>query len=166
MLTKDDILALVVEEKWFGTLAGVVTAVAPVAVTVATGVNGEVLDLSYSSDGDTTTAHVNSYAINATVSDGTGHASNYPVTVNAGNLTVNPAAISYTIGNDSQSYGGQANLTNDLPATFTTGINGQTLGIAYASTGDNTTAHAGKYDELQSVAPGSTWRESFWLSVG
>jgi aldose 1-epimerase len=27
-------------------------------------------------------------------------------------------------------------------------------------------AHDGKYDELQSVAPGGTWRESFWLSMG
>ena len=27
-------------------------------------------------------------------------------------------------------------------------------------------AHAGKYDGLQSVAPGAVWRESFWLSVG
>jgi aldose 1-epimerase len=27
-------------------------------------------------------------------------------------------------------------------------------------------AHDGKYGELQSVAPGGTWRESFWLSVG
>jgi aldose 1-epimerase len=27
-------------------------------------------------------------------------------------------------------------------------------------------AHDGKYEELQSVAPGGTWRESFWLSVG
>jgi hypothetical protein len=24
----------------------------------------------------------------------------------------------------------------------------------------------GKYGELQSVAPGGMWRESFWLSVG
>jgi aldose 1-epimerase len=27
-------------------------------------------------------------------------------------------------------------------------------------------AHEGKYSELQSVAPGGTWRESFWMSVG
>jgi aldose 1-epimerase len=27
-------------------------------------------------------------------------------------------------------------------------------------------AHEGKYKELQSVAPGQSWRESFWLSVG
>jgi len=27
-------------------------------------------------------------------------------------------------------------------------------------------AHDGVYKELQSVAPGGTWRESFWMSVG
>jgi aldose 1-epimerase len=27
-------------------------------------------------------------------------------------------------------------------------------------------AHEGVYQELQSVAPGATWKESFWLSVG
>ena len=27
-------------------------------------------------------------------------------------------------------------------------------------------AHDGVYQELQSVAPGATWKESFWLSVG
>jgi len=27
-------------------------------------------------------------------------------------------------------------------------------------------AHDGAYQELQSVAPGATWKESFWLSVG
>ena len=27
-------------------------------------------------------------------------------------------------------------------------------------------AHAGVYKELQSVPPGATWKESFWLSVG
>ena len=26
--------------------------------------------------------------------------------------------------------------------------------------------HDGLYKELQSVAPGATWKESFWLSVG
>ena len=27
-------------------------------------------------------------------------------------------------------------------------------------------AHDGLYQELQSVAPGATWKESFWMSVG
>jgi aldose 1-epimerase len=27
-------------------------------------------------------------------------------------------------------------------------------------------AHEGKYSELQSIAPGGSWRESFWMSVG
>ena len=51
-------------------------------------------------------------------------------------VTVKPAAISYTIGNDSQAYGSTANLATDLAATINTGVNGQNLDIAYSSTGD------------------------------
>src|SRR5207244_12678278 len=40
--------------------------------TVSTGVNGQNLDIAYSSAGDTTTAHVGSYAITGTLSNGTG----------------------------------------------------------------------------------------------
>ena len=70
---------------------------------------------AYSSTGDTTTAHVGTYAITGVVSNGTGLASDYTVTLTNGTLTVNPYAFSYTIGNDSQTYGTPANLATDLP---------------------------------------------------
>jgi hypothetical protein len=111
--------------------------------TIDTGVNGENLAITYSSAGDTTTAHVQAggYAITGTLSNGSGVTSDYAVTLKNGTLTVNPYAFSFTIGNDSQTYGTAANLTNDLPATLNTGVNGQNLAIAYSSTGDTTTAH-------------------------
>src|SRR6202008_4509334 len=73
--------------------------------TIGTGVNGENLAIAYSSTGDTTTAHVSTYAITGALSDGTGLASDYTVTLTNGTLTVNPFAFNYTIGNDSQTYG-------------------------------------------------------------
>ena len=67
------------------------------------------------------------------------------MTLNNGTLTVNKYAFSYTIGNDSQTYGTAANLATDLGTTITTGVNGENLAIAYSSTGDTTTAHVGTY---------------------
>src|SRR5262249_46841841 len=64
--------------------------------TITTPFNNETLDISYSSTGDTATADVNTYLITGNLSDGTGSASNYSVTLNPGTLTVNPANISYT----------------------------------------------------------------------
>ncbi|HEV3341571.1 MAG TPA: choice-of-anchor Q domain-containing protein [Pirellulales bacterium] len=113
--------------------------------TVNTGINGETLGISSASTGDTATANVGGYAITGALSSGTGFLSNYSVTLVSGTLTVNPYALSYTIGNDSQAYGSPANLTNDLPSTISTGVNGETLGIGYASTGDTTTANVGSY---------------------
>ncbi|MHB1423853.1 MAG: beta strand repeat-containing protein [Gemmataceae bacterium] len=110
-----------------------------------TGINGETLDLSYSSSGDTSTAAVGNYAITGTVSNGTGLTSNYTVTLTNGTLAVNPAQISYTIGNDTEAYGYPANLAADLPASFNTGINGESLNITYSSTGDTSTAQPGSY---------------------
>ncbi len=72
-------------------------------------------------------------------------ASDYSVTLTNGTLTVNPYALNYTIGNDSQVYGSPANLAHDLPGTLATGVNGETLAIAYSSTGDTTTANVGTY---------------------
>jgi RTX calcium-binding nonapeptide repeat (4 copies)/PKD domain len=109
------------------------------------GIEGETLDIAYSSTGDIVTAHVNTYAITGVVSNGTGLASDYNVTLTPGTLTVNPAPISFTIGNDSHAVGTIANLASDLPLTFPTSINGQTLGITYSSVGNTTTAFAGLY---------------------
>ncbi len=116
---------------------------ADLGTTINTGVNGENLSIAYSSTGDTATAHVvgSPYAITGTLSNGTGQLSDYSVTLKNGSLTVNPYAFTYQIGNDSQTYGSPANLAADLPGTVGTGVNGENLSIAYASTGDTATAH-------------------------
>ena len=124
------------------------------SATVA-GVNGETLGIAYSSTGDTATANVGDYAITGAVSDGTGFSSNYIVNLTNGTLTVNKATVNYTIGNDSQTYGSPATLSGDLPATFSTGINGETLDITYSSTGDTATANVGDYAITGVVSDGT-----------
>src|SRR5208337_2984945 len=123
--------------------------------TITTGVNGQTLDIAYSSSGDTTTAHAGTYAITGTLSDGTGLASDYAVTLSNGVLTVNPAALTVTIRNDSQTYGTAADLATDLGTTITTGVNGQTLDIAYSSSGDTNSAHAGTYAITGTLSDGT-----------
>ncbi|HJT30955.1 MAG TPA: hypothetical protein VJ783_02730, partial [Pirellulales bacterium] len=123
--------------------------------TINTGVNGETLDITYTSSGDTVAANVGSYDITGTLADGSGSLSNYTVTLNNGTLTVDPYAFTYTIGNDSQTYGSPANLANDLGTTINTGVNGETLGITYASTGNTSTANAGSYDITGTLADGT-----------
>jgi len=123
--------------------------------TITTSVNGENLDIAYASTGDTTTAHVGSYPITATVTNGTGLASDYTVTTNPGTLTVSPNALTTNIGSDSQTYGSPANLAGDLGTTITTGVNGENLDIAYASTGDTTSAHVGTYPITATVTNGT-----------
>ena len=64
----------------------------------------------------------------------------YTVQLYTATGTITPANITYQIGNDSQTYGASANLNGDLPVAFSTGVNGQTLDISYASTGDTAAA--------------------------
>ncbi|MBS0266882.1 MAG: hypothetical protein JSS02_33455 [Planctomycetes bacterium] len=123
--------------------------------TISTGVNGENLKISYASSGATATAHVGNYNITGTVSDGTGLASDYTVNLTNGTLSVNKAVVNYTIGNDNQTYGSPANLAADLGTTINTGVNGQNLKISYASVGDTTAAHAGKYAITGVVSDGT-----------
>ncbi|HET6880763.1 MAG TPA: MBG domain-containing protein, partial [Pirellulales bacterium] len=125
------------------------------AATISTGVNNETLDIGYASTGDKATANVGSYAITGTLSDGSGSLSNYSVTLNNGALTVRPYAFTYTIGNDSQTYGSAANLAKDLGTTISTGVNNQTLDIGYASTGDKATANVGSYAITGTLSNGS-----------
>ncbi len=61
--------------------------------TFRTGVNGENLEIAYSSAGNTSTANAGSYGITGIVSDGSGLASNYSVTLTAGTLTVTQAIL-------------------------------------------------------------------------
>ncbi len=132
--------------------------------TTIAGVNGEILGITYSSTGDTATANVDTYAITGVVSDGTGLASNYDVTLTPGALTVNQAPISYTIGNDSQIYGSPANLANDLGTTIA-GVNGETLGIIYSSTGDTATANVDTYAITGAVSDGTGLASNYTVDL-
>ena len=62
-----------------------------------------------------------------------GNADYTPASSNPLNFTISAATVNYTIGNDSQTYGNAANLAHDLGTTIPTGVNGQTLDIAYSS---------------------------------
>jgi len=123
--------------------------------TVTTGVNGENLDIVYSSAGDSATANVGAYAITAIVTNGSGSLSNYDVTLVNGALNVTPHAFTYQIGNDSQIYGSPANLANDLGTSIDTGVNGESLDIAYGSAGDSANANAATYAISGVVSSGS-----------
>ncbi len=142
------------DSQTYGTAANLAS---DLSTKITTGVNGQNLGISYSSTGDTTTADVQTggYAITGTLSNGTGLTSDYSVTLKNGTLTVNPYAYSYTIGNDSQTYGSAANLANDLVPTINTGINSQNLGISYSSTGDLATAGVGTYAITGTLANGT-----------
>ena len=123
--------------------------------TINTGINGQNLAITYSSIGDTATAHAGTYAITGVLSSGTGLAGNYTVTLNNGTFTVNKYTFTYTIANDSQAYGTAANVDADLATTIATGINGQNLDISYSSAGDTATAHAGNYPITGTLSSGT-----------
>ncbi len=135
------------------------------ASTINTGVNGQNLDIAYTSTGDTSTANVGSYAITGTLSNGTGLASNYTVTLTSGSLTVNKYAFVYAIANDSQTYGTAANLATALGTTISTGVNGQNLDIAYASAGNTTTANVGSYAITGTLSNGSGLTSNYTVTL-
>ena len=56
--------------------------------TISTDVNGQILNINYSSPGDTATAPVGTYPITGKLSSGTGKLSDYSVTLDPGTLTV------------------------------------------------------------------------------
>ena len=85
--------------------------------TIATGVNGENLAITYSSLGDTTAAAVGAYPITATLTNGSGLLSNYNVTLTNGTLTVNDAPLTAT-ATPISAVEGQP-LNNVKVATFT-----------------------------------------------
>jgi predicted outer membrane repeat protein len=81
---------------------------------------------------------------------------NYSLTFVGSTLTITPAPLAITIGNDSQSYGAPANLYADLPATVDTGVQGEDLAlIYYFSPGDTDGAAAGTYPIEGDVGDGT-----------
>lgn len=123
--------------------------------TVSTGVGDEFLVLYYSSTGNNPTANVGNYAINATVTSGSGLVSNYDVTVVPGTLAVTPKTITHTVGSASHAYGQTVDLGALLGTSINTSVNGETLSIAYSSAGNTTSAAAGNYAITGSIADGT-----------
>jgi uncharacterized repeat protein (TIGR01451 family) len=80
-------------------------------------------------------------------------------------FTISPAPIRYTIGNDTQAYGYPANLAADLPASFSSGINGETLDITYSSSGDTSTAPVGTYAITGVVANGTGLASNYSVTL-
>jgi hypothetical protein len=80
---------------------------------------------------------------------------NFASTSGSSKLTVNRDAFTYQIGNATQIYGTPAKLANDLGTTINTGVNGETLGITYSSSGDTTTALVGTYPISGALSNGS-----------
>ena len=70
-------------------------------------------------------------------------------------LTVTPYHLSYTIGNDKQTYGSPVNLAADLPSTIVTGVNGEHLAIAYSSSGNTANASVAEYDITATLSDNS-----------
>ena len=81
-------------------------------------------------------------------------------------LTVNPFALSFTIGSDSQTYGGPAvNLAGDLSATISTGVNGENLGISYSSIGDTDFASVGSYAITGTLVSGTGLASNYSVTL-
>src|SRR5204863_25801 len=114
--------------------------------TVSTGVGSQTLAISYASAGASAAAHAGNYAITGTLSDGTGLASDYDVTLNAGTLTVTPAALTITADDKTKVYG--AGLPA-LTASYAGFVNGDTSASLTTQPTLSTTAtaasHAGTY---------------------
>jgi streptogramin lyase len=79
---------------------------------------------------------------------------------------VDPAPLSITIGNDSQTYGGPAaNLSTDLPFAVSTGVNGEILLIRYSSTGDTPLANVGAYAITGTLADGTGQASNYSVTL-
>ena len=118
----------------YGTAANLATAL---GTTINTGVDAQNLDIAYSSTGNVATAPVGTYSIAGIVSNGTGMAGDYIVTLNSGTLTVNKATLTVTAVNASRLYG-VANPT--LTDTITGYVNGQNSSVVSGSPVLSTTA--------------------------
>jgi ELWxxDGT repeat protein len=111
----------------------------------------------------TATSGVGGYAITQGTLAATG---NYTLgSFTPGTLTVTPYAFPYQIGNDSQTYGSPANLAADLGTVVTTGVNGETLTIAYGSPGDTATANAGPYPITGVISDGSGLATNYTVTL-
>jgi hypothetical protein len=113
--------------------------------TIATGVHGEFLAVSYTSSGDATGAGVGGYPIYATLSNGTGNLANYSATINPGTLTVNRAVLVVTAASAARVYGAPNPTFTDTIAGF---VNHDSPNVVSGTASFSTLASAGS-------APGS-----------
>jgi hypothetical protein len=122
------------------------------ATATATGVKGSpssslegvALQVMYYQNGqefDAAPSHAGTYWAVVVFDGSTDYLATYTHTV----FTITPAAVTLTIGNDSQIIGIPANLSQDLGTTIITGIAGQNFGISYTSPGDTANAALGQY---------------------
>jgi hypothetical protein len=115
---------------------------ADLPATFNTGISDQSLSIAYSSAGTTTTAPVNTYAITGVVSDGTGMASDYTVTLTNGTLTVTKANAAivvapYSVCYDSSPHTATGNATG-------VGSDGPLSGLDLSGT---THSNAGTYTD-------------------
>ncbi len=83
------------------------------------------------------------------------------MTLTNGTLTVKKADLSYTIGNQSQTYGSPATLANPT----ITGVNGETLKVTESSTGDTATASVGTYAITGVLADGTGSASNYAITI-
>ena len=146
----------------YGTPAKLAT---DLGTTIPTGVNGENLDVKYSSSGNTVGSDVGTYSITGNLSNGKGLISNYSVALKSGTLSVKPDAFTYAIANDSQTYGIPVNLAADLGTTIPTGVTGQNLEIEYSSTGDTAAASVGGYPITAALSNGTGQTRNYSVTL-
>ena len=65
--------------------------------------------------------------------------------VEATGFTISKVPLAVTVGNAVQTEGTPVNLASVLPATVATGVNGEDLSIAYASSGNTAATEEGTY---------------------
>jgi hypothetical protein len=119
-----------------------------------TSLEGVTLQVIYYQNGqafETPPTHAGTYWAVVVFDGSTDYADTYTHTV----FTITQAAVTLTIGNDSQIIGTPANLAQDLGSTINTGIAGQNFGINYTSPGDTTTAALGQYPIYGTVSSGT-----------
>jgi mucin-19 len=80
-------------------------------------------------------------------------------------FTISPAPLAVTVGTASQTYGQPANLATTLGSTLATRVNGETLGVTYASAGDTASADVGTYPITAQLSSGSGNPSNYSVTV-
>jgi hypothetical protein len=108
----------------------------------------------------TFTRNAGTYTVYARIIDKDNHFTQYSTTV-----TVNPAEISYDIGDATHVYGSTVDLAAVLGTTFHTGVNGENLSIVYSSLGNTVLASAGTYDITGIVSDGTGLASNYLVTL-